>query len=368
MNPRAIASIVGILSSAVSVRYGLAGSKSVSNIGANEHAVLFTSNSWIDSQSGTCYIPINGWVYKRSERRIVRALFGELLQRKYGLSRSAETEENFKHRTSLLTADEEQGKRIVIKLLGKRYAIENSASNGHFATTIEVDAASVQQFAGQSIPFELVLRPSDSRRFKGQSLLIGEQGVSVISDIDDTVKLSYVTDHKKLFESSFFNDFLPVEGMSDLYRKWEQSGARFHYVSSSPWQLYEPLVDFMNAHDFPNATLSLKQVRFKDETFFNLFKSATKTKPQAIEAILKIYPNRKFILLGDSGEKDAEVYASIARNHEPQIAKIYIRNIDGSADLNARYEPVFEGVSKSKWQTFKSPAEIDPDLKSVLSH
>jgi len=86
MNPRAIASLVAILSSAVSLRYGLAGSKSVSKIAKNEHSVLFTTNSWIDSSANKAYVPINGWVYKRSERKIVRKLFAELLRRKYGLT------------------------------------------------------------------------------------------------------------------------------------------------------------------------------------------------------------------------------------------------------------------------------------------
>ena len=367
MNPRALASIVGILSSAVSMRYGLAGSKSVSGVSANEHVVLFTTSSWIDSETNTCFIPINGWVYKRSERRIARAVFAELLQRKYGLVSNDDTQENFKQRIRLLTAGDERGKHIVIKLLGKRYEIAKSEANGHFATTIEVSATMVEDYIGGSVPFELVLRPNDNRKFEAQSLLIGEQGVSVISDIDDTVKLSYVTDHKKLFESSFFKDFVPVDGMADLYRKWYASGARFHYVSSSPWQLYEPLFEFMRDHGFPEATLSLKKVRFKDETFFNLFKSATKTKPSAIRAILRIYPHRQFVLLGDSGEKDAEVYAEVARQHPQQISKIYIRNIDGRPSLDTDYDAIFKDVPRSKWQTFELPAEIEPNLKLVVT-
>jgi len=194
------------------------------------------------------------------------------------------------------------------------------------------------------------------------SLLINAKGVSIISDIDDTVKLSYVTDHKKLFESSFFKDFMPVTGMPELYQRWQQQGARFHYVSSSPWQLYEPLYEFMHEHGFPEATFSLKRFRFKDQTFFNLFKSATKTKPQAIEAILKHYQARKFILLGDSGEKDAQVYAQIANQHPDKIAKIYIRNINGEPDLDQFYETVFEGVPRSLWQTFEDPSEIETEL------
>jgi len=362
MNPRAIASIAGLLGSAISFKHGVLGSKSISNIAGDEHVVFFTTHSWYDSHSNTWNIPIHGWVYALESRPIVRAMFGEILDRKYGLKRSSATESNFAYRTQLLTADNERGKRIVITLLGRRYVLPKSEPNGHFKSVIALPASEIEANSGYKISYDLVLRPSDSRSFSGESLLINSSGVSIISDIDDTVKLSYVTDHKKLFESSFFDDFKPVEGMPKLYQHWQTQGARFHYVSSSPWQLYEPLQEFMNQHGFPEATFSLKMVRFKDQTFFNLFKSATKTKPQAIEAILKHYPDRRFILLGDSGEKDAQVYAQIANDHPEKIAKIYIRNINGNTQLNEFYETVFDGLPRALWQTFESPNEIENKL------
>ncbi len=366
MNPRAIASIVGLLGSAISLKYGIAGSKSVSSVGRKEHVVLFTTHSWYDSHSKTWNIPIHGWVYELEGRPIVRAMFSELLDRKYGLKKSIETEDNFSYRTRLLTADNEGGKRIVIKLLGRRYVLPKSEPNGHFKSLIAIKAADLGADAnleqGGEVAYQLVLRPNDSRQIFGKSLLIQDKGLSIISDIDDTVKLSYVTDHKKLFESSFFKDFIPVEGMPELYRKWEKQGAKFHYVSSSPWQLYEPLKEFMRKHGFPEATFSLKMIRLKDQTFLNLFKSATKTKPQAIEAIIKHYPNRRVVLLGDSGEKDAQVYAQIASKHPEKIVKIYIRNVNGDPNLDTVYETIFDGLPRTLWQTFESPDEIKSKL------
>ena len=365
MNPRAIASIVGLLGSAISFKYGFAGSKSVSNVASDEHVVFFTTHSWYEPHSKTWNIPIHGWVYGLESRPIVRAMFSELLERKYGLKRNAENENNFAYRTQLLTADNERGKRIVINLMGRRYALPKSEPNGHFKAIIAIPASDFDDKEEHHVEFDLVLRPNDTRHYSGKSLLIGAAGTSIISDIDDTVKLSYVTDHKKLFESSFFDDFSPVAGMPGLYRHWEKQGAKFHYVSSSPWQLYEPLKDFMYEHGFPDATFSLKMIRFKDQTFFNLFKSATKTKPQAIEAILKNYPERRFVLLGDSGEKDAQVYAQIANDHPEKIIKIYIRNVDGNKQLNNLYETIFDGLPRSLWQVFDKPQEIEGQLSKL---
>lgn len=365
MNPRAIASIAGLLGSALSFKHGFLGSKSVSNIKPNERVVFFTTHSWFDEHSKTWNIPIHGWVYELGSRPIFTAMFAELLDRKYGLKADSTTQTNFSYRTQLLTADNERGKRIVIKLAGRRFKLPKSEPNGHFKSVIAIPESEIDAETAKYIEFDLVLRPSDERHFVGKSLVINDRGVSVISDIDDTVKLSYVTDHKKLFESSFFNDFKPVEGMPELYQAWQKQAVRFHYVSSSPWQLYEPLQEFMQQHGFPDATFSLKMVRLKDQSFFNLFKSATKTKPQAVEALLKHYPNRRFILLGDSGEKDAQVYAQIANEYPQQIAKIYIRNINGNKDLDSFYLSVFDGLPRSLWQTFDKPEQIEASLKSI---
>jgi len=373
MSSRAIASLAGLLSDAISFKYGIAGSRSVSNISAKEQVVFFTTHSWHDPKSDTWNVPIHGRVYEFENRRVVRAVFTELLQRKYDLSADAETEQNYLYRTNLLTADNESGKRIVVKLCGRRYSLPKTEANGHFKATIAVPASEIakavshtaeQGQPASSIEYELVLRPNARRSITGKSLLVPADGVSIISDIDDTIKLSYVTQHRKLFESSFFNDFEPVEGMSELYQRWRQQGASFHYVSSSPWQLYEPLDAFLKEFNFPDSTMSLKMVRFKDETFFNLFKSATKTKPQAIEAIIKHYPNRKFVLVGDSGEKDAQVYAKIANDYPDNIAKIFIRNVDGS-DLAELYKLIFDGLPKSLWQVFDAAADIHLDLSQL---
>lgn len=363
INSRAVASIAAILSNVISFKYGIAGSKSVSNIRANEHVVFFTTHSWYDAQSHIWNVPIHGRVYEFENRPIVRAVFTEILQRKYGLSPKPDTESNYVYRTSLLTANNEAGKRIVIKLFGQRYTLPKTRANGHFSATIAVPADRIEEGIDK-LQYELVLRPNSNRSYVGTSLLTQNQGVSIISDIDDTVKLSYVTDHKKLFESSFFRDFEAVPGMAALYQKWQQQSASFHYVSSSPWQLYEPLSVFLDKYGFPAASLSLKMVHFKDETFLNSFKSATRTKTQAIEAIIKRYPKRQFILVGDSGEKDAQVYAQIALNHPDKIAKIVIRNIDGT-DLDSLYQLIFDGLPEALWQVFDEPKQIKLDCDKL---
>jgi len=191
--------------------------------------------------------------------------------------------------------------------------------------------------------------------------LIPPQGYSVISDIDDTVKESEVRDRRQLLNNTFYRDFRAVPGMPSLYRQLAARSVPIHFVSSSPWQLYQPLHDFADQAGFPPSTMSLKMVRFRDRTLFNLFKSGTATKPEQIEAILRRYPQRQFILIGDSGEQDPEVYGDIARRFAAQIHRVLIRQLQDQGDEIERYRAAFREIGEDRWQLFQRPEEIVVD-------
>ena len=77
-------------------------------------------------------------------------------------------------------------------------------------------------------------------------LLVPPEGLSIISDIDDTVKVSNVLNKRELLANTFLREFTPIEGMAALFRRWGRAhGAVFHYVSASPWQLQPELQAFL---------------------------------------------------------------------------------------------------------------------------
>jgi phosphatidate phosphatase APP1 len=180
----------------------------------------------------------------------------------------------------------------------------------------------------------------------------------VISDIDDTIKISNVLDKEKLLANTFIKEFRPVPGMVDAYRSWAKEGAIFHYVSGSPWQLYSFLNDFMVREGFPPGSFALRSFRVKDRTFFNLFASPEKSKIPIIETILSRYAGRQFVLVGDSGERDPEVYGEIARSHPKQIVHILVRNVPGSDVSKERLEKAFSGVALDRWKLFRDAGEL----------
>lgn len=92
-----------------------------------------------------------------------------------------------------------------------------------------------------------------------------------------------------------------------------------------------------------------------------MFKKGTETKHLQIEPILQRYPDRRFILIGDSGEQDPEVYGDIARRYAAQIHRILIRNADNSTADDKRYNITFKNIARNKWQLFNHPEQIRLD-------
>ena len=327
-----------------------------STIRQDETIVLFTTAARPDKQGHGWIIPIHAWVYRPQNSTFRKAIAARLLRARYGLTTNLNTQKYFDRRINLLLADNKEHRRIVIRIGQHRFVLPATGDNGHVKAELVMSADEIARARHNSVlPVQAVLRVGDLRNFSGQVVLIPPNGLSIISDIDDTVKLTYVTNHKRLFEQTFYRPFAAVPGMARLYQKAHAAGAAIHFVSSSPWHLYKPLEEFLARAGFPPASIHLKQIRLKDASILNLFRDGTQTKPPQILALLNAWPKRQFILIGDSGEKDPETYAAIMRAHPDQIQRIYIRNVTNARRKDARFAKVFAGIPPAKWRLFRDP-------------
>ena len=334
--------------------------KSVSDIKPDEHVVFFRTAAWFEPDTELWHVPIHGWIYEPEDSSSRKAIFETILDESFGLQVTPGNDAIFAERINLLIADNERGKEIVINLAGKNYVLPESSENGHFSAILQLSADKVGSEARNGLlHYTAVTADSDDRQFAGTVRLVEPTGMGVISDIDDTVKVSNVLDKRSLLEHTFLLDFSAAPGMADLYRRWSNNDVSFHFVSSSPWQLYTPLQEFLDDEGFPWATFNLKAVRFRDETLLDLFKKGTETKPAIVEQILATYPGRRFVLVGDSGEQDPEVYADVMRRFPSQVDKIYIRNVSGDTPANERFTRVFEGIDADRWTLFDDPQTLE---------
>jgi hypothetical protein len=330
----------------------------VSDVAENERIVFFTTPAHLLDDGRHWSVPIHGWIYRPRRNGLPKHLVELALAGLYGLRVSPRTRPLFDARVDALLAETPGGRRIVARVGTHLVSPPPSLGNGHFAGSVILSREEAGEQATR-VSIEAVLPHGDKRSFQGAALLIGETGTSVISDIDDTVKVTHVAEKRDLYDQTFFQPFAPVPGMAELFRTWEGRGAVFHFLSSSPWQLYEPLADFFARAGFPLGTIRLRTASLTDRTVLNFLSSPAETKPPEIEALLKTFPRRRFILVGDSGERDPEVYAAILGKHPDQIDKIFIRNLTPGAAGERRLLEVFAGIDERRWQAFSSPSEID---------
>ncbi|POY71520.1 hypothetical protein BMF94_5441 [Rhodotorula taiwanensis] len=162
-------------------------------------------------------------------------------------------------------------------------------------------------------------------------------GVRIVSDVDDTIKWTEVTKGTKTIFRNVFVRELPeirVPGMATWYRQLQAHGAQFHYVSNSPVELWPVLRTFLKLSGFPNGSCTLKEYGGASSAIAKLWEEPGQRKKANVENILKEFPAARFILVGDSGEQDLELYVALARQYPANILAIYIR------DVTTPFDPV----------------------------
>ncbi|MEQ9619679.1 MAG: DUF2183 domain-containing protein [Deltaproteobacteria bacterium] len=155
----------------------------------------------------------------------------------------------------------------------------------------------------------------------------------VISDIDDTVIKTDVSNLAMMLRHTLLSNSitrLPFDGVASFYRALFNgvkgaSNNPIFYVSNGPWNLYDMLVDFMELHGIPKGPLFLRDWGVDKKLYVN--SSPYSHKLDTINGILETYPNLNFILIGDSGEKDPEIYEQVVTEHPGRVHAIYIRDI-----------------------------------------
>jgi hypothetical protein len=330
------------------------------SIARDEDVLLFTTSGSLDTAGQIWRIPLHGWIFERETDSWWRAALQKGILELLELGPADRHSEILKRRLEMFLVDNERGKTLTAVLNGKPYPVGPSGANGHLEALAEVSASALQPAAASRIQTALaVITAADGRRFEGRIQLPGIHGLSVISDIDDTIKISQVLDKEALLANTFLREFEPLPDMASVYRRWAARGAAFHYVSASPWQLYPELNLFLAKAGFPQGEIQLRYLRVKDRSFFAFMRASRAFKIRTIEALFRRYPKRKFILVGDSGENDPAIYAAVARAHPQNVSKIYIHLVSPDPDHRKSVAELFRDLPRSCWDLFNTGAQLD---------
>ncbi len=149
----------------------------------------------------------------------------------------------------------------------------------------------------------------------------------VISDIDDTILKTHVRNIMKMVFVTLLGNALTrlsFDGASEFYRALAKGGqvAPFFYVSRSAWNIHNLLEHFISHHGFPEGPLLLR-----DAGVITPPNYLRGSKSMAIEKIFRMHPELDFVLIGDSGQRDADIYAELYERHPGSVRAILIRNV-----------------------------------------
>lgn len=156
--------------------------------------------------------------------------------------------------------------------------------------------------------------------------------VWVVSDIDDTVLQTGLAEGLTAVKNTLLGQAhtrKAVPGMATLYRALEagQPGdgrSAFFYLSTGPWSLYSLLTEFMKVRGFPDGPLFLTDWGPQERY---ITRSGTEHKRKSLRRLAVHYPGRRFVLIGDSGQRDPYTYAEFARDHPDSVAAIVIVDV-----------------------------------------
>ncbi len=186
-----------------------------------------------------------------------------------------------------------------------------------------------------------------------------EAEFAIISDMDDTILKTGVDSTFKwrvLANSLLKNSHrrIPMQGSRMFYKALSKGSTGFFsnpffYVSNSPWNIHDYLSAFLVANEFPKGVLLLRDIGWENPRPKSFMEG---TKFQRIAHILETYPEQKFVLVGDAGELDADIYIQIAHDYPERIKAIFIRSLN-RVRRTRRVEELVERTSHAEVYVFQ---------------
>lgn len=251
---------------------------------------------------------------------------------------------------------------------GKTYDTQAN-DEGYFQFEIELDTPLPEDIIWFDVPLELPdYREQEGAHTVGKVIVPPSTAkFGVISDLDDTVIKSDVINLIKLARNTFLYNSrtrLPFAGVAEFYHALQQGTGHsynpIYYVSNSPWNLYDLLVDFFEVRGIPPGTFFLTDIGLTPTKLIR--QNGMRHKLAVIETLLLTHPQLPFILIGDSGEKDPEIYLRAVKDFPGRIQAIYIR------DVTAQRRDIEVQAMIEQAQALGTEMLLVPDTGAAAAH
>ncbi|KAH8880098.1 hypothetical protein GQ53DRAFT_670739 [Thozetella sp. PMI_491] len=195
--------------------------------------------------------------------------------------------------------------------------------------------------------------------------LVPPEGVTIVSDIDDILRVTKIYDPKEGLLNSFARPFTPWMNMPDIYANWSRSlnDFHFHYLTTTPEQVTKSYMDFIYK-TYPLGSFDTRPLNFSDVS------ATLAIRKFLLDKIFQTFPKRKFILVGDTSNSDImKDYPQLDQDFPGQVLCIYLRNTS-STDSSDRFPydtSGFKNLPQDRYMFFNVPDDLT-NLDIVNGH
>ena len=232
-------------------------------------------------------------------------------------------------------SDEVPGALLKVSLPDEEHTVTTD-KEGYFVLSLTPRTPVINEQLWHPLPLQLVEAPLPFEPAVVHAEVMippPDAEYGIISDIDDTVIKTTATSLLAMSRVTFLNNArtrLPFAGVAEFYKSLQlgRNGKRnnpFFYVSSSPWNLYDLLKDFLDHNAIPAGPLLLRDFGFEPKKHSS--GSHLDHKLKEIRQIFEAYPHLNFVLIGDSGQEDPVIYREVVKAYPGRVLAIYIRDV-----------------------------------------
>ncbi|KAJ5464344.1 uncharacterized protein N7458_000030 [Penicillium daleae] len=186
--------------------------------------------------------------------------------------------------------------------------------------------------------------------------LVPPTGLTVVSDIDDILRITKIYEPKQGLLNSFAKPFTPWENMPDIYRNWSTSlpNMHFHYLTTTPEQITRNYMQFIYS-TYPGGSFDTRPLNFSDVS------ATLSIRKFLLQKIFETFPDRKFILIADTSNSDImRDYPEMVTEFPEQVQCIFLRNASAtdSGDKFPYDTSGFKNLSQSQYMFFLNPDDL----------
>lgn len=233
-----------------------------------------------------------------------------------------------------------------------------TTSEGDFDVFVPIDSNSLSLNAGtgEIPPQRLNVYVQGTDTGNATSYLVSDRGLTVISDIDDILRVTKIYQPKEGLLNSFARPFTPWLNMPDIYRNWSEAlpNLHFHYLTTTPEQITRNYMQFIY-DTYPGGSFDTRPLNFSDVS------ATLSIRKWLLDRIFQTFPNRKFILIADTSNSDVmRDYPEMATQYPGQVQCIFLRNTSATdpGDKFPYNTEGFKNLNQQSYMFFKVPEDL----------